>query len=693
MENVNGVICNTLTFYNNNYEIDKELNSLLIRHILTNDINSLLLFGNIGDAQIFSDKIEEQIELIDLSMEITKQKVPIIIGIYGDDVNNIINQIETFAKKFTGLNFMISPPITQKKSNQDIKLYFENILSSINPKNQIFILNNPSLFAGNEITPNLMKELLEFSNLKGLNDSFYNIRNCKSFIQLLNENFSVLCGMEENSQVFLQLVPIEQRKYSGIVSNISNLVNMFSKLFRYALEDNILELLQLQEQINDIRNKIYSTQIENCENLCLKYAFIYLYKDLISNSVEKINFITTETQENFDSIIKERIEATVNYLVNNKHIYHLYSLGKKDIYQFHDIIKTFSNIDILVRQGKVRKIKGPYKADINTLYKVIFENSKLVFRFRTGEFLQQENIIKEKLLFPLLDKTINPKELNLEEKVKQIINTKTGSYIFKKENPPIIPVRNLIYYDETKEIIPYIFSVQEYIRGKPLFQLINQYINEGKNLNNNKFVNLFENLGEHLGHLHNIKFDSFYRNFRDIGRNKKGILSEFFIGEVDNKIQEAKKNGVDFGNQIRVYFNNNKTLIEDDKEYVLIHNDVQSQNIIVKEELGNIQINGFVGFDKCCIGHRAQDFVKMDYWILKHLNISSFYDVFYKAYSKYHEINNDFRKKIELYKLLWLLNEYNFESDLIRKSKQLSIIDRIPSSLENYLLEIKTIIS
>ncbi|MFX1571230.1 MAG: dihydrodipicolinate synthase family protein [Promethearchaeota archaeon] len=692
MTSVNGVICNTLSFYNKDYEIDKELNSLLIRHILTNDINSLLLFGNLGERQLFSDKIEEIIKLIELSIEITKKKTPIITGIYGNDVEDIINQIEILAKKFPVLNFMITPPTTKKLDTQEIKSYFENILSSINPKSPIYIHNNPSIYIGNDITPNLITKLLKFSNLRGLNDSFNNIKNCKSFIQILNENFSVWCGMEENSQVFFQLIPIEQRKYSGIVSKISNLVNMFSKLLKYALEDNILELLQLQEQINDIRNKIYFKQIEDSECLSLKYAFLYLYKDLISNSKEYISTITNRAQEDFDSIVKERIEATVNYLVNQKHIYHLYSLGKKDIYQFHDIIQTFSNIDILVKQGKVKKIKGPYKADINTLYKVVFENSKLVFRFRTNGYPQIENIIKEKLLFPFLDKTLTPEEHDLGEKVKQIISKKTGSYIFKKEKPTIIPVSNLIFYDETKQIIPYIFSVQDYIRGKPLFQLVNQYLNEGKNLNTSRFLNLFANLGEHLGHLHNIKFDSYYSNIRDIGGKRKAISSDFFTNELENKIQEAKKNGIDVSDQIWAFFNNNRTLIEEDHEYVLLYNDFQSQNIIVKEELGAIQTNGFVGFDKWCIGHRAQDFVKIEYWILKHLNIPSFFNAFYDAYSKYHKVNNDFRKKIELYKLLWLLNEYNFESDLLRKSKQTPGINISTSSLENYLFEIKDII-
>ncbi len=99
---------------------------------------------------------------------------------------------------------------------------------------------------------------------------------------------------------------------------------------------------------------------------------------------------------------------------------------------------------------------------------------------------------------------------------------KTGAYVFLKEKPPIIPVYNLIYFDETKEIVPFIFSVQEYIRGKPLFQLINNYIDEGKNLNANKFQDLFGTLGEYLGNLHSIKFDYYPKNILEIGkRNNK----------------------------------------------------------------------------------------------------------------------------------------------------------------------------
>ena len=687
------MICNTVSFYNQDYEIIEDINSLLIRHILTNDANSLLLFGRLDERNQFS--MTQKIRLIELVSKITEKKIPLIVGVYNDQADVIIEQIESFNKKFEHLNFMISPPIKEKIPTTSIKSYFQNIFNSITFKNQIYLINNPPLFAGNEINPTILKDMMEFPNLNGLIDSFYNIKNCKAYIQNLNENFSVICGMEENSQIFLQLIPLNMRKYSGILSSLSNLVNMFSKLYNFAIEDNLLGILQLQEQINDIRNKIYIYEIstnELKEKIGLEYAFLQLYKDSISRTNNDISSIYERLEKQIDPISKGRIEATVNYLLNNKQIYKIYFLGKKDLYQFDEIINLFSKIDVLVKQGKVKKIKGPYVADINTLYRVNFENSQLVFRFRTGQLFRLEDLIKEKLLYPFLDKKISSKDIDLREKVKSIIRTTRGSYIFNKEKPPIIPVGNLIYYDETKEIVPYIFSVDEYIRGKPLFQLINRFISEGKNLVTKKILNLLNNLGELLGKLHMIKFDTFYNNISNIGKRDKNSYIDYFENEFEESLQEAKKNKIDFCDEIRAFYRDNSSLIEEEDDFVLLHNDFKSQNIIVKDELGAIKINGIVDFDNWCIGSRAQDFIKFDFWILKTLNNPSLYSSFYEAYSKFYRIDNDFKKKIEVYKLLWLLNEYNFESELIKKSKYMDLIHTPSFSLENYLFEIKAII-
>ncbi|MFX1425229.1 MAG: dihydrodipicolinate synthase family protein [Promethearchaeota archaeon] len=694
MSQINGVICDALTFFNKNGEIIKNLNSLLLRHILTNDANAILLFGSMGDNRGILDNTEQRSKLIDLVLEITQKKNPILVRIHDNNANDIINHIEALGKRYEDLNYMISPPSSEKLPSDAIYSYFENILGSINPRTNIYLYNNPLQCARNEIEPSFLKDIIKFPNLKGINDSFYNIKLCKSYIELLNEDFSVFCGLEENSQNFFQLIPLNMRKYSGIVSTISNLVNMSSKLYYYALEDNLLELLQLQEQINDIRTKIYNNKIElDQEKLGLSYAFLYLYRDLISSTNEEVNSFISTLQNEIEPISKERIEATVNSLINNKQIYQLYYIGTKDLYQFRDIIDTFSKIDVLVQQGKVIKITGPYVADINTIYKVKFENSKLVFRFRTSKIFQFEDLVKEKLLFPLLDKTLTPQDQHLREKVKVIIAAKTGSYIFQKEKPPIIPVSNLVYYDERKSIIPYTFSVQDYIRGKPLFQLINTYINEGKNLNTKKMITIFDKLGEHLGNLHNVKFESFNKNIANIGNKKKELYSEYFNNQLDLELHEAKKNNIDFGNEIKDYYRDNQALIEEEDEFVLLHNDFHSQNVIVKEEQGVIHLNGLVDFDDWYIGSRAQDFIKIDYYILKPLNIPSFSDAFYNAYSRYSKVDSNFKKKIEVHKLLWLLSEYNFESELKRKANQMDLISKMSTSINNYLFEIQAIIN
>ncbi|MFX1523113.1 MAG: dihydrodipicolinate synthase family protein [Promethearchaeota archaeon] len=693
MPEINGVICSALSFYNKDFHIIEDLNSLLFRHILTNDANGLLLFGNTGEGILFSNNIEEQSKLINIAFKITERKIPILVRLYGNNAEDMINQVETLGKKFENVGFLISPPLSRNLNPNNLASYFQDILGSVNTKNNVYLYNDPKQFANNEIDSELLTSLMNFPHLKGIIDSFYNIRTCRSYAQLINEDFIFICGLEQNYHNFFQLIPLHQRKYTGVVSSISNLVNLCSKLYFYALEDNLLELLNLQEQINDIRDIIYNIKTdENSKERGLKFAFLQLYKDSILKSNKDFESINSNLQIEIDEILKEKIEATVHSLLNRKQIYQLYSIGKRDLYQFSDIITIFSKIDTLVEQGKVKKITGPYRADVNTIYKVKFENNKLVFRFRTSKVYQYENLIKEKLLYPFLDGSLNPIDVQLKEKVKKILSKETGAYIFTKEKPPLIPVCNLVYYDETKRVVPYVFSVQEYIRGKPLFQLIHSYINDAKNLNTAKFLNLFRVLGEHLGNLHKIRFDSYCNSITNIGKKDKASYYEFFQSELETELNEARKSGIDFGNEFKRYFRDHQALVEDENEFVLLHNDFNSRNVIVKEDRGVINLNGFVDFDNWCIGSRAQDFIKLDYLIFKPLNISSFYNAFQLGYSKDHYLDKDFFKKIEIYKLLWLLKEYNFERNLKRKSNDLQITSSKSTSLENYLFEIQAII-
>ena len=221
MSQINGVIVPAITFFNKNFEINTELNSILIRHILLNGANAIYFFGITGEGLYFADKIEQKEELIKLAYEI-KDNIPIFIGVFGNEVDDVIDQIDLLGKKYTNIKYFIAPPFSTKLTNPELKLYFENILSSVNDSHDIYLYHNPVEFSKNEINPSIVQDLIKFQNLKGLKDASNKIYNYKAYIQMLDEEFHVYCGEESNFSYFLQLIPPEYRKYSGLVPSIGN---------------------------------------------------------------------------------------------------------------------------------------------------------------------------------------------------------------------------------------------------------------------------------------------------------------------------------------------------------------------------------------------------------------------------------------------------------------------------------------
>ncbi len=69
---------------------------------------------------------------------------------------------------------------------------------------------------------------------------------------------------------------------------------------------------------------------------------------------------------------------------------------------------------------------------------------------------------------------------------------------------------------------------------------------------------------------------------------------------------------------------------------------------------------------------------------------NAFYEGYVKEYGQ--QIDSDFKKRIDLFSLLWFLKIYNFELEKIQKREQLISVDQRFPSPEIYLKEIKNIL-
>ncbi|MBD3186811.1 phosphotransferase [Candidatus Bathyarchaeota archaeon] len=348
-------------------------------------------------------------------------------------------------------------------------------------------------------------------------------------------------------------------------------------------------------------------------------------------------------------------------------------------------------------------IVGPFDGKINTIYRIKAAHSNkipnLIFRARISSAFRYENVVKEKILFPILNGKLKLQDNdNLNQDIKNITNKKEGSYIFPADAPPIIPVQDLYYYNETRQQIPYMYSILSYARGISLHDFIEKNGVNGANANDldpksREIVeHAFNEAGRFLGRLHEIEFPGFHESILDIGDESRMVdWKELFFSRVDDLLDEASRHALmePIISRLRAYFREYESLIPDEETAVLFHNDYQPQNFIMDPSTGSI--NAVIDFDNWQIGPREQDFIKIQYWGLRDLD-PAFSRKFLEGYGEFHDMGGDFQKKVDLYKMQWFILVFNIEMDkILKREKNATVDSRFPSAGQ-YIEEITKIL-
>ena len=79
---LNGVIVPSLTFFDENHIINSEIQTLLIKHLLVNGADAILLLSRIGEGLLFSEDKDQIYDLIDLAYDVTGDKTQILLNHY-----------------------------------------------------------------------------------------------------------------------------------------------------------------------------------------------------------------------------------------------------------------------------------------------------------------------------------------------------------------------------------------------------------------------------------------------------------------------------------------------------------------------------------------------------------------------------------------------------------------------------------
>ncbi|MFZ1705912.1 MAG: dihydrodipicolinate synthase family protein [Saprospiraceae bacterium] len=188
--NWTGVFPAVTTKFTPKDELDIPTFILNIRHQLEAGVHGIILGGTLGESSTLSQG-EKEI-LVKKTLDITENKVPVILNIAEGSLKEAIRQTE-LAKNWGVGGLMVLPPMRYHSDHRETVNYFSKIADSTDLP--IMIYNNPVDYKI-EVTLDIFEELINHHNIQAVKESTRDISNITRMLNRFGDRFSILCGVD-----------------------------------------------------------------------------------------------------------------------------------------------------------------------------------------------------------------------------------------------------------------------------------------------------------------------------------------------------------------------------------------------------------------------------------------------------------------------------------------------------------------
>ena len=264
MVRFNGIVVPPFTIFNPDLSVNVAAQELLTKHVIRNGADVLFLCGSTGEGQFLQLERPDQryavVAATVRAMDSLGRRLPVIIGIYGEDPGEVLAQHEAIQVYHAGYidGIVLSPPLKRKLDDEGLASHFMRILDGINFP--VFFYNNPATFGGNVIPVSLYTRCIDSNpSIVGIKDSSKDMDYKKTIFELLSTRQNT-CYYEGGEGAFftcLDAAPATLAGRIGCVPSISNVLNLPPRI-KAAFESGDRDAAShLQGILNGIRNRIY----------------------------------------------------------------------------------------------------------------------------------------------------------------------------------------------------------------------------------------------------------------------------------------------------------------------------------------------------------------------------------------------------------------------------------------------------
>jgi 4-hydroxy-tetrahydrodipicolinate synthase len=220
----------------------------LIEHLIGNKVDYIVVMGTTGESVTLSK--DEKSALLHFAIETINKRVPLVVGIGGNNTQGIIDSIK--ATPFEDIDGLLSvTPYYNKPQQRGLYLHYKHVASA-SPV-PVILYNVPGRTSVNMTAETTLKLAHDFGNIVAIKEASGNLSQCMEIIKNRPKNFLVISGDD------ILTLPLLAIGGDGVISVVANAFpTEFSEMVRLGLKGDFDKARKIHYQLTGIIESLFA---------------------------------------------------------------------------------------------------------------------------------------------------------------------------------------------------------------------------------------------------------------------------------------------------------------------------------------------------------------------------------------------------------------------------------------------------
>ena len=243
-----GVGIAIVTPFNEDLSIDHQALSKIVNFNIENGMDYIVICGTTGESVTITP--QEKIEITETIKAANSARVPLVLGIGGNNTAQIIDEIRK--TDFNGIDAILSvSPYYSKPTQEGVYQHFKAV-SEASPI-PIILYNVPGRTASNMLPETTLRLAHDFKNIVAVKEAGNNVSQYLQLLKNKPKDFMIISGDDDLA------LPVTLAGGSGVISVIGQAFPKdFVKMIHLGIEGKAKESFTIHFKLMDITSYIFS---------------------------------------------------------------------------------------------------------------------------------------------------------------------------------------------------------------------------------------------------------------------------------------------------------------------------------------------------------------------------------------------------------------------------------------------------